>query len=759
MPRVLFFPYFGPSRRSDKRVIEIKLDFGPLDSSGFPQQVSSVRQLLLDAGVLEAEERYPDEPLPDDRMAWYSSLLAQTALLFQRKNGHRVGFFSVACNPDKCRCTALVEHEHSKVAMTAVKLAVELFSGKLNSLAEAYCSFSEYARDNRLPLETEAIINAARRRDIPVFQLERDPLTGRFDTGFRVRRNGLLLLGHGASSHVLDGTFCLDRAGDYFKAMLRNPDQRRALLRQLKIPTIQAEGEGTAETRQFWLFVINGQITVLEQLTDHSMQVVNDVHESLLDMCLVISEKVGRAPVSVSIRARDISRSLALTGGAVEDFDLAPDLEQLQGLHKEESRLMETVADDLINWLFPDQQTACMPIIAVTGTNGKTTTCRMINHVMQLSGRKPGLVCSDGIYVNEKQLSEGDACSFIGHARVMTSKLADVAVLEAHHRGIALRGFAFSRCDVAVCLNVTSEHLQDGEIESVEQMAVIKRSLLERAGNGVVLFADDANCMAMLEFMKADKVCLVSLRSSVGQLRGLTGQNLMCFCVLEYVGDEQWIILYDKQHRLPVLPVFDIPATFNGTARFNVSNAMHAIAASYLAGIDLEKIGAALGDFSSGYESTPGRLNVYDDLPFRVIIDYAHNADGFQKRSEFIDSQPVSGRKILVFGIASAGRDADIKAAMSELAGHFDHYVCVNPRPSDLQGRTAHELPALLASGLTSAGVAESDISLIFEFDGWWRRGLALAAPGDLLVMIPDTEEVRLIREFIARMANQRGQC
>jgi len=219
--------------------------------------------------------------------------------------------------------------------MTAVKLAVELFSGKLNSLAEAYCSFSEYARDNRLPLETEAIINAARRRDIPVFQLERDPLTGRFDTGFRVRRNGLLLLGHGASSHVLDGTFCLDRAGDYFKAMLRNPDQRRALLRQLKIPTIQAEGEGTAETRQFWLFVINGQITVLEQLTDHSMQVVNDVHESLLDMCLVISEKVGRAPVSVSIRARDISRSLALTGGAVEDFDLAPDLEQLQGLHKE----------------------------------------------------------------------------------------------------------------------------------------------------------------------------------------------------------------------------------------------------------------------------------------------------------------------------------------------------------------------------------------------------------------------------------------
>jgi len=222
--------------------------------------------------------------------------------------------------------------------------------------------------------------------------------------------------------------------------------------------------------------------------------------------------------------------------------------------------------------------------------------------------------------------------------------------------------------------------LQDGEIESVEEMAVIKRSLLERASSGAVLFADDTHCMAMPEYMKADKICLVSLQSPVGQLSEPARQKLTCFCVLEDIEDKQWIVLYDKQHRLPVLPVFDIPATFDGIARFNVSNAMHAIAASYLAGTNIENIAHAMSHFRTEPDSTPGRLNIFDDLPFRVIVDYAHNADGFRKLSEFIDTQPVSGRKILMLRVDSEHRDVDLKVMMSELAGHFDHYICSDIR-------------------------------------------------------------------------------
>lgn len=176
MPRSLFFPYFGPNRRSDLRVVEIRLDFGPDDVGGFPQQVSDIRQILLGAGVIDAEDKFPDKPLPDGRMAWYSSLLAQTALLFQRKNGHRVDFFSVSCKPDIHRCTALIEHEYSRVGMAAVILAVKLFSNKAMLFAEAYRSFSEFARESILPMETEAIFNAARRKGIQVSML----MTGRY---------------------------------------------------------------------------------------------------------------------------------------------------------------------------------------------------------------------------------------------------------------------------------------------------------------------------------------------------------------------------------------------------------------------------------------------------------------------------------------------------------------------------------------------------------------------------------------------------
>ena len=286
-------------------------------------------------------------------------------------------------------------------------------------------------------------------------------------------------------------------------------------------------------------------------------------------------------------------------------------------------------------------------------------------------------------------------------------------------------------------------------------MAVMKRALVERASHAAVLFADDAHCMAMLDFIKSDIICLVSLQSGVEQIAKFVGRESASFCVLETLENEEWIILYCNGQRMPVMTVSDIPATFKGTAAFNVSNAMHAIAASYLAGINIEDIGDAMRNFRSGPESTPGRLNIFDELPFRVIIDFAHNADGFLKLSEFIDTQAVSGRKILVFGISDNTKDADIKAAMTGLAGHFDHYACVDTL--DLKDRQAGEIPALLAAGLCSAGVAETDVSFVLETDEWWRHGLDMAAPGDLLVLIPDPHEVQPIWGLLGELATAKN--
>ena len=241
------------------------------------------------------------------------------------------------------------------------------------------------------------------------------------------------------------------------------------------------------------------------------------------------------------------------------------------------------------------------------------------------------------------------------------------------------------------------------------------------------------------------------MKYDVGVLNNLAGNGPVCFCVTESINNTQWLVIYDQGQRLPLVDVSSIPATFSGTAGFNISNSMHAIAASYLFGVKIEKIVNAMRNFRSGVESTPGRLNIFDDLPFRVIIDFAHNADGFLKLSEFIRTQTVSGRKILVFSISENRRDEDIKAAMFGLAGHFDHYVCVDC--PDLKSRQVGEAPALLASGLRSAGVAKSDISLVIERNEWWRHGLDMATAGDLLVFIPDPHEVRPIWDLLGSMA------
>jgi UDP-N-acetylmuramyl tripeptide synthase len=652
MPVVEWFAYCFPNRRTDKPVVEITLKFKPADQHVFPKHSSEIKDILVSNGILKTDECFPEQALPKDHIGWYTSLLVQTALLFQRKTGHRVNYYSVSCDPEQNRSIALLEHEHCDVGMTAVKLAIELVTGKRRLLAEPFQRFTQFALERLLPLETEAIIKAANRRDIPCIQLERQPykredfehLTG----GRCLRRNGLLMLGYGVHQHILDGTYCLDKAEDF-----------------------------------------------------------ND-----------ISANQGQNRTSVENAA---------------------------------SSFTESTANDLLNWLFPEKNNARMPVIAVTGTNGKTTTTRMISHILMHAGLEPGMVCTDGVFLNGQQVSEGDQCTDTGHFKVLTSKQVKTAVLETHHAGILCRGFAFGWCDIAVCLNVTADHLGVANVNTVEQMGMVKQALPERARKAVVLNADDPYCLNMLSSMLAEKTCLVSMECDVDELRELTDNGPVCFCVLESINNAQWLVIYDQGKRSPLMDVSSIPATFSGTASFNISNSMHAVAASYLVDVKIEKIVDAMRNFRSGPDSTPGRLNIFNDLPFRVIIDFAHNADGFLKLSEFINTQPVSGRKILVFGISDNGRDEAIKAAMSGLAGHFDHYVCVDCL--DLKYRQVGEIPALLASGLRSAGVAKSDISLVLETNEWWHHGLDMVAPGDLLVLIPDPDEVRTIWDLLRSMA------
>ena len=658
MPVIEYFPYKGPNRRSDLPVVEILLNFGPVDVRGFPGSESDIRDLLISGGILSPDEIFPEQalpkPLPGERMAWYSSLLVQTALLFQRKAGHRVEFFSVSGVPGQNRFLALLEHEHCDVGMTAVKLAYELLMGKRKLLAEPFQMFSKFANERLLPLETGAIIKAARRRDIPAIHLERNPLKrADFDEltkGKCIRSNGLLMLGHGEHQQVLDGTFCIN---------------------------------------------------------------LNEDFAGLFEM--------------------GTQQGATATQPGFESVD------------------MGSAADALLDRLFPSNQPVRMPIIAITGTNGKTTTTRMIDHIMSFTGRKTGMVCTDGLFFNGQMVAEGDQGARIGHMKVLTSKAVNFAVLETHHKGILRDGFAFRWCDIAICLNVTEDHLGDGNIETVGQMAEIKSALPERARQAVVLNADDLHCIDMLKKVNAKQVCLVSMEAGRDQLYTRHGDVLTCCCVLEQVDEQQFLVIYKKDIRLPVMAVDSIPASFGGTARFNVSNAMHAVAASYLSGVDIETIQTAMSSFRASYETTPGRLNYFDELPFSIIMDFAHNPDGVRRLCEFTDRQHVPGRKLVAFAGSINRSDEAARQMGRSIAGHFDFYFCkehVQPDRTETRA-VAH----LLQQGLIESGVANNQIAVknygkdvIFEiFD--------FCEPGDLLVMLTGHVEKPLLPGYIREYA------
>jgi UDP-N-acetylmuramyl tripeptide synthase len=765
MPKIEWFATCFPGRRGDLPVVEVSIEFDGHNENSFPQHVSQIRDLLIVSGLLQAQEEFPFQKLPCDRKDWYTSLLLQTALFFQQKAGHRVGFFSLVPHAEPNLRVGLLEHEHCDVGMTAVKLAAELVSGKRKFLADPFSLFHKFAAERLLPVDTEAIIRAAGKYDIPAIKLERQPYRRvDFDelTGGRcIRRNGLLMLGHGAAQKVLDGTFLLDGGGSRLD-LLEDRDCRLDLLRSMDIPVATPEQIPAAGAQRYQLLSVNGCVlAVINESSGESLP-PERVNDSIIDLVLSIGKAVGAAPLSVTVAARDLSKPLSRTGDGVLDIDLAPEL----GFPQDSGRAgVDCAAEEMVDWLFPDKGGTRMPVVAVTGTNGKTTTSRMISHIYSCSGHRPGLVCTTGIYLDGRKIDNEDQCADTGHLKVLTSTEVDVAVLETHHAAIIHRGFAFQWCDVAVCLNVTEDHLGDAHVDTVEQMAEVKRALPEAARHAVVLNADDPHCLEMADKMSADKTCMVSMVLDRESLKTRMGLSAQVFCVLEPDSGEQSVVIHDGETRLPVIAVNEIPVTLNGTAKFNVSNAMHAVAAAHLAGLDGGLIKAAMREFRPEYDANPGRMNVFDDLPFRVVLDFAHNPDGLAKLAAFADEQVIEGRKLIAFA-GGRHKSAPVLRSMARpLAGHFDFYYCRDyaPRADETRPDIAH----YLREGLLEAGVEENQTALIkygkkviFElFDN--------CRPCDLLVIVVGYVEQHDFPAYISEYAqitstfgpDQENQC
>ncbi|MBB1465889.1 cyanophycin synthetase [Vibrio sp. SG41-7] len=443
-------------------------------------------------------------------------------------------------------------------------------------------------------------------------------------------------------------------------------------------------------------------------------------------------QAVGLDVGGVDFLTSDITRSYKDVGGGIVEVNAAPGFRMHVAPSEGKPR---DVAGKVIDMLFPPSLPTQIPIAGITGTNGKTTTSRMLSHILKNAGHTVGMTSTDGVYVDGHLSVKGDMTGPVSSQIVLRDPTIDIAVLETARGGIARSGLGYFESDVAACINVQEDHLGLRGIDTLEQLAQIKRIVVEVAKDSVVLNADDPQCLRMADYTKAKHICYVTMNSGHSLVREhirAGGRAL----VLEKGINGEMITIFDNGAHIPLLWTHLIPATLEGKATHNVQNAMFAAALAYSLGKSLEHIQQGLRTFNTTFFQAPGRMNVFDEHPFRVILDYAHNADGIRYMSELATKLEVQGKRIAVVTGPGDRRDVDIENIAKAIAGHFDVYIC--KADDNRRGRGFDEIPQKIAKTLKEQGIAEENIFVIADEVEAIDKALDMAKQDDLVIVFGD---------------------
>ena len=464
-----------------------------------------------------------------------------------------------------------------------------------------------------------------------------------------------------------------------------------------------------------------------------AIDVTDIIHPDNRDMAERAILAVGLDVGGVDFITSDIAKSYHETGGAICEVNAAPGFRMHVAPSEGEPR---DVAGPVIDMLFPEGANGRIPIAGITGTNGKTTTARMLSHIMKMAGHTVGLASTDGVYIDGMLTVSGDMTGPTAARMVLCDPTVDAAVLETARGGMLRSGLGYRKSDVSACLNVSADHLGLRGIDTVEQLAEVKRVVIEVASGTAILNADDPLCLKMADYSNADKLCYITMNRSHPLVREHIQAGGLAV-VLEQGINGHMITLYDENgHHIPLLWTHLIPATLEGRALHNVQNAMFAAALAHNLGIALDNIRQGLRTFDTTFFQAPGRLNVYNELPFKVIMDYAHNPAAVKTICDVVDRFEVSGQKIIVITMPGDRRDEDIQEVARIAAGHFDHYIC--RRDDNRRGRGDNEVPEMLAAELRNAGVAAGNIEIVPDEQDANLAALRMARAGDLLLVLAD---------------------
>jgi len=474
-----------------------------------------------------------------------------------------------------------------------------------------------------------------------------------------------------------------------------------------------------------------------------------DAHPENVEVAEEAARVIGLDIAGIDFICPDIAEPVRETGGAICEVNAAP------GFRMHTHPTMgdpQFISKPVVDMLFPPGAPSRIPIVAVTGTNGKTTTARMIAHIFKGLGRKVGMTSTDGIVIDERLLIRSDASGPKSARMVLQNPRVDFAVFEVARGGIIREGLGYERNDVGVVLNVQADHLGLRGIDTIEQLADVKAVVVEAVprDGAAVLNADDPLVREMRRRCSGDVVWF-SLEAPGSDARDLI--DLHCrrggrAIVLDVSERGEMIVVRHGRRDMQLAWTHLLPATYDGRARMNVQNALAAAAAAFAAGAPLHDIRQGLRSFTSSYYLSPGRLNQIDVDGVNVIVDYCHNAPGMRMLGDFVDRLGESmtathdlakPSRIAVIATAGDRRDEDARELGSVAADHFD--VVVVREDVALRGRARGTTAKLVEEGLRGRmadGARTRQVETVLDERAAVRHAMNRANPGDLVVLCVD---------------------
>lgn len=438
---------------------------------------------------------------------------------------------------------------------------------------------------------------------------------------------------------------------------------------------------------------------------------------------------IGLDIAGIDITSPDISRPLTEVDGVIVEVNAAPGLR----MHLQPSEgTPRNVAAPILDMLYPPDRPHQIPIVAVTGTNGKTTTTRLIAHIFRQTKKTVGYTTTDGTYIGDYLAEAGDNTGPQSAQLILQDPSVEVAVLETARGGILRSGLAFSQCDVGVILNVSEDHLGLHNINTLEDMAHVKSVIAEATNhNGFVVLNADDRLVAAME--KSDRVKAKVVYFSMDRWNPVIWEHIQNGGVAA-VYDNGYLCFLCGEEVIQVEQAVNIPLTLGGKAPFMIANALAASVAAYTQGVRVEDISTALRTFRASVEQTPGRMNLINVANFHVLLDYAHNPASYQALGQFVENWST-GERIGVIGAPGDRRDQDFQKLGELSAQIFDRIII--KEDDDNRGRKRGEVAALIQAGIKQEK-PDFPYEIILDEQRAIETALLKATENSLVVILPD---------------------